>query len=424
MLIWGVCLKRSCGMRVYDINSCVAAMAESLHDAPDYGFAASPGSAVFDWNQLKVKRDAYIARLNGYLNWVLNSYLRIYETNLTKDAIDRISGFGTFVGPRQVKVNDIVYEAQKILITVGSYAWIPSTPGCQEHGITSDGFFELQDLPKKVAVVGAGYIGVELAGIFQGLGAQTSLFIRHTEFLRTFDPIIRHTVMDEYRKSGMNLVTSSQISQIENLAPKGSPKNLRITTWNHETQSNQVHEGFEHVIFAVGRKANIEKLDLSAAGVTLNAKGFITVNEYQDTNVSGIYALGDVCGVAMLTPVAIAAGRRLADRLFGGKTDSKLDYSNIASVIFSHPTCGSVGLSEDDAVAKYGRDQIKVYQSKFTNMYFSMTTRKQPTVHKLVCAGPEEKVVGLHIVGLASDEILQGFAVAVKMGTLRVLLTS
>jgi glutathione reductase (NADPH) len=157
-------------------------------------------------------------------------------------------------------------------------------------------------------------------------------------------------------------------------------------------------------------------LDIHAAGVHLEHNGYIKVDDYQETNVKDVYAVGDVCGKAMLTPVAIAAGRRLADRLFGGKEGSKLDYTNIPSVIFSHPTSGSVGLSEEEAIKEYGKDAIKIYQSKFTNMYYAMTERKVPTVYKLVCAGPQEKVVGLHIVGLSSDEILQGFSVAVKMG--------
>ncbi|KAJ3282903.1 hypothetical protein HDU76_008563, partial [Blyttiomyces sp. JEL0837] len=156
------------------------------------------------------------------------------------------------------------------------------------------------------------------------------------------------------------------------------------------------------VIWAVGREAIVEPLNLGVTGVKFNKQGFIVVYEYQNTDQKGVFALGDVCGVAMLTPVAIAAGRRLSDRLFGGKKDAKLDYDNIPSVIFSHPTAGSVGLTEEEARAKY--DKIKVY------------TSKPFTLYKLVCAGPEEKVVGLHIVGKASDEILQGFAVAVKMG--------
>lgn len=186
---------------------------------------------------------------------------------------------------------------------------------------------------------------------------------------------------------------------------------------NFTVNVNKVQEtftGFDQVLFAIGRRANVGSLNLNVTGVETTESGDIIVNEYQDTNVPGIHALGDVCGKHTLTPVAIAAGRKLAERLFAGKTDSKLDYSNIPSVIFSHPTAGSVGLTEIEAREMYS--DIKVYKTNFTNMYFSMTDEKQKTAYKIVCQGLDEKVVGLHIVGRGSDEILQGFAVAIKMG--------
>lgn len=298
---------------------------------------------------------------------------RIYETNLTKDKIDRIQGFAKFLSPSSVSVNGATYEATKFLIATGSYAWIPDTPGARDFGMISDGFFELNEQPKKVAVVGAGYIGIELAGIFQNLGTQTSLFIRHHEFLRTFDPIIRCTLMEEYKNSGMHVGCALTVTKVENLSTDPAKKNLRITALNHVTNAEEVFEGYEHIIFAVGRKAHVETLGLDKASVKLDHRGYVVVNEWQETNVEGVYAVGDVCGVAMLTPVAIAAGRRLSDRLFGGKKDSKLDYTNIPSVIFSHPTAGSIGLTEQEAIDKFGKENIKIYQSKFTNMYFSMT---------------------------------------------------
>ncbi|ORY51019.1 hypothetical protein BCR33DRAFT_712955 [Rhizoclosmatium globosum] len=364
-------------------------MAEMLHEAKGYGFDVTTHG--FSWEKLKAKRDAYIVRLNG-----------IYNTNLSKDNIVQINGTAKFIDNETVEVNGEHVKAKHILVAVGGRAWIPNIPGAREFGITSDGFFLLEHLPKKVAVAGAGYIAVELAGVLHALGADVTLLIRHNEFLRSFDVDIKQTVFDAYKKMGVKINLTVHVER------KG--EDGVVTT--------EVLEGFEEFLWAVGREPNVEPLNLGSTGVTLNKDGYIIVNEYQDTVVEGIHALGDVCGVAQLTPVAIAAGRRLSDRLFGGKVGSKLDYSNIPSVIFSHPTAGSIGLTEEEARAKY--DQIKIYRTRFTQMHYAMTENygdnKPPTMYKLVCAGPEEKVVGLHIVGKHSDEILQGFAVAIKMG--------
>ncbi|KAJ3215288.1 hypothetical protein HDU67_000632 [Dinochytrium kinnereticum] len=378
-------------------------IAEMLHEAKGYGFDVS--NKGFAWDALKVKRDAYIKRLNG-----------IYTTNLTKDGVTLIEGTAKFVKADTVEVNGEQYTAKNILIATGSRAWIPNHPGAREYGMTSDGFFELTSLPKKVAVAGAGYIAVELAGIFNALGADVTLYIRGNLFLRGFDPIIKESLLEEYKKAGVNVVCCSSISKVENMATAadGGKKNLTLHVLDKDSLTTTTATGFEELIWAVGREANVEPLNLGVTGAKLNSDGFIIADEYQNTAQPGLLALGDVCGVAMLTPVAIAAGRKLSDRLFGNKPNAKLDYTNIPSVIFSHPTAGSVGLTEPEAREKY--DQVKIYTSKFTNMYYSMCDQKQGTYYKLVCAGPEEKVVGLHIVGRGSDEILQGFAVAVKMG--------
>ena len=173
--------------------------------------------------------------------------------------------------------------------------------------------------------------------------------------------------------------------------------------------------GFDCVLWAIGRSANVAGLALDAAGIVLNEDGFIVTDAFQNTNIAGVYAIGDVTGRAALTPVAIAAGRRLSDRLFGGKPQRHLDYDLIASVVFTHPPVGSIGLSESDARARYG-DAVKVYVAEFTPMYHAMTARKTRTDMKLVCVGPTEKIVGCHLIGLGADEILQGFAVAIRMG--------
>ncbi|RKO88523.1 hypothetical protein BDK51DRAFT_23619 [Blyttiomyces helicus] len=398
----GTCVNVGCVPKKLMWNA--ASLSESLAEAKGYGHTVEHKG--FSWETLKEKRDAYIVRLNN-----------IYGNNLNREKVDLIHGTARFVDNNTIEVAGELYSGKHILIATGSYPWIPPAPGAKEFGITSDGFFDLKSLPKKVAVAGAGYIGVELTGIFHYLGADVTFFIREKEFLRSFDAVIRQSIMAEYQKAGIKIVTCSSITNVEN---KGDnlKKSLSITVDNKTTGTQSVLEGFEEIIFAIGRKANVEKLNLEATGVTLNQGGHIVVDEYQNTAAPGILALGDVCGVAQLTPVAIAAGRKLSDRLFGGKADAKLDYSNIPSVIFSHPTCGSIGLSEEDAVEKYGKDNIKIYQSKFINMYYSMVEehQKQHTIYKLVCEGKKEKIVGLHIVGRASDEILQGFAVAVKMG--------
>ncbi|KAJ3112831.1 hypothetical protein HDU96_004132 [Phlyctochytrium bullatum] len=395
----GTCVNVGCVPKKIMWNT--AAIAEVLHEAKGYGFDVEKKG--FAWDALKTKRDAYIKRLNG-----------IYTNNLSKDGVTIIDGTAKFVKPDTLEANGELYTAKHILIATGSRAWIPNHPGAREFGITSDGFFELQTMPKKVAIAGAGYIAVELAGIFNALGADVTLYIRQNMFLRGFDPMIKESLMEEYKKAGVKVVCCSSITKVENLSNVAGTKNLTLHVLDKDTVTTSVATGFEELIWAVGREANVEPLNLEVTSIKRNNEGFIIADEYQNTDQPGVLALGDVCGIAMLTPVAIAAGRRMADRLFGNKPNSKLDYSNIPSVIFSHPTAGSVGLTEPEAREKY--EQVKIYTSKFTNMYYSMVDQKQGTYYKLVCAGPEEKVVGLHIVGRASDEILQGFAVAVKMG--------
>jgi len=255
-------------------------------------------------------------------------------------------------------------------------------------------------------VVGAGYIAVELAGMLNTLGSDVSLFIRYNEFLRTFDEILRSTLAEEMKEKGPKVVQNSIVKSVTR-HPDGT---LSLTT-----NLGQDFSGFDTLIWAIGRLPNAEKLDLDKAGVRLNHLGYIETDDFQNTTAPGIYSVGDISGRVQLTPVAIAAGRRLADRLFGNKPEAKLDYDNIASVVFSHPPIGTVGLTEEHAKAKYGEKQIKVYTSKFTNMYYSVSKTKERTAMKLVCLLPEERILGLHVIGKGADEMVQGFAVAVKM---------
>lgn len=307
-----------------------------------------------------------------------------------------------------------VVNAKKILIAVGGNPTIPPHIPGSEYGTNSDGFFDIETLPKKVALVGAGYIAVEFAGMFNALGVETHLFIRHDTFLRSFDPMIQQVSVKEYERLGVKLHKRSHLTSVEKDAAGKLAINFK------EGEGEQSISDVDHLIWAVGRTPAVEGLGLDKAGVKTNEKGYIEVDEYQNTSTENIYALGDVCGQIELTPVAIAAGRKLAARLFGPEEfrTLRLNYENVPSVVFAHPEIGSIGLTEPEAVAKYGADNLKIYKSNFTAMYYAMMQPedKAPTAYKLICAGPEEKVVGLHIIGLGSGEILQGFGVAINMG--------
>ncbi|KAG5962171.1 GTP-binding protein gtr1 [Claviceps arundinis] len=402
----GTCVNVGCVPKKVTYNA--AAIAETIHDAKAYGFSVEQ-TAPFDWTTFKNKRDAYIKRLNG-----------IYERNLSNDKVEFLHGWGRFVSKNQVEVTQddgskVLVNAKKILLAVGGRPTAPpSIPGA-ELGMNSDGFFDIDKQPKKVAIVGAGYIAVEFAGMFNALGTETHLFIRHKTFLRNFDPMIQESVTKEYERLGVHVHKESQASKIE----KGADGKLTVTYKDAQGNESSVSD-VDHLIWAVGRVPETDKIGLKEIGVKTNEKGYVVVDEYQNSSVDNIYALGDVTGQVELTPVAIAAGRKLAHRLFGPAEFStlKLDYSNIPSVVFSHPEVGSIGLTEPQAVEKFGKDNIKVYKTSFTAMYYAMMEPEQkgPTSYKLIVTGPEEKIVGLHIMGLGSGEMLQGFGVAIKMG--------
>lgn len=399
-------LSYSCVPKKVTFNA--AAIAEAIHDSKAYGFSVEE-KKPFDFTSFKHKRDAYIKRLNG-----------IYERNLKNDKVEYVAGWAKLISKNEVEVtmNDGTKEtvrAKKILIAVGGNPTAPpSNIEGSELGINSDGFFDIDTLPKKVALVGGGYIAVEFAGMFNALGTETHLFIRHENFLRTFDPLIQEGVTNEYERLGVKLHKNSTQSKVEKDADG------KLTIHYKDSNGEGKLEGVDHLIWAIGRTPATKDLGLDKAGVEFNEKGHILADDYQNTNVENIYALGDVCGKAELTPVAIAAGRRLAERLFGPEQfrTAHLNYDNIPSVVFAHPEVGSIGLTQPQAEEQYGKENIKVYSTNFTAMYYSMMDpeEKGPTKYKLICAGPEEKVVGLHIMGLGSGEMLQGFGVAMKMG--------
>ncbi|SQI34445.1 Glutathione reductase [Leminorella richardii] len=370
-----------------------AQIAEAIHlYGPDYGFDTTVNR--FDWQTLIKSRSAYIDRIH-------QSYDRVLGNN----HVDVIQGFARFVDAHTVEVNGETITADHILIATGGRPSIPNVPGA-EYGITSDGFFALDAMPKRVAVVGAGYIAVEIAGVLNGLGADTHLFVRKHAPLRTFDPMIVDTLLEVMAAEGPQLHTHAIPQEVV----KNADGSLTLKLENGEEHHTDC------LIWAIGRVPATDSINLSAAGVEVNERGYIPVDKFQNTNVAGVYAVGDNTGAVELTPVAVAAGRRLSERLFNNKPDEHLDYSNIPTVVFSHPPIGTIGLTEEEARKQYGDDQVKTYKSSFTAMYTAVTSHRQPCRMKLVCAGAEEKIVGIHGIGFGMDEILQGFAVAVKMG--------
>lgn len=382
-------------------------MQGSAATAQGYGFTVEGMS--FDWAKLKAVRDAEVKRLTG-----------IYNTGWTRKGITVKEGFASFVDKNTISIEDhdgkvTTVKGKHILIAVGGKpSFPPNTPGAVEHAITSDGFFDIKEQPKKAAVIGAGYIAVELAGILHALGSETHLICRgETVLRRGFDPFIVETLMQEIKHHGPTLVNNSTVASVTK-AEDGT-KTLTL-------KDGRVLTGFDQVIFAIGRTPVTEGLGLEKIGVETNKKGYIVVDAYENTNVPGVYALGDVTQTGFeLTPVAIAAGRRLGDRLFGGCEEARNPYWRIPTVVFSHPPIGTVGLTEPDAKKVYGEANVRVKKARFRSMFyaFNAADAKVQTALKLVLAGPEEKVVGLHMIGPSSDEMLQGFAVAVKMGATR-----
>jgi len=370
-----------------------AQVAETLHRyAGEYGFDVTINK--FDFATLKANRQAYIDRIHG-------SYERGFDNN----GVERVYEYARFVDPHTVEVAGERYTAPHILIATGGHALYPNIPG-SEYGITSDGFFELDEVPKRTAVIGAGYIAVEVAGVLNALGSDTHLFVRKDRPLRTFDKDIVDVLVDELAKSGPTLHTHANATEVV----KNADDSLTISFDNGETIT------VDCLIWAIGRAANTSGFGLEKTGVKLTEKGTIYSDEFENTSVPGIYALGDVTGKLDLTPVAVKAGRQLSERLFNNKADAKLDYTDVATVVFSHPVIGSVGLTEEKAIAKYGAENIKVYKSSFTPMYTALGDNRQPSTMKLVTLGEDEKIIGLHGIGYGVDEMIQGFSVAIKMG--------
>ncbi|MHC5269363.1 glutathione-disulfide reductase [Enterococcus sp. LJL98] len=365
---------------------------EGLHrDAAGYGI--SPQAVTFDFKKLVDNREEYIHFLHG-----------AYERGLAGNGVDTIKGYAQFVDNRTVEINGEQYTAPHILIATGGRPVPLAIPG-GEYAENSDQFFALEKLPKKPIVIGGGYIAAEIAGVMHGLGSQVSWAFRNTHPLRDFEEMLSYHLIELYQQAGIDTYAQHKPVAIEK---KGTSYHVHF--------ENGASLTGDYVFFAGGRVPNVDNIGLERTDVKLSPEGFVIVDKFQETTAAGIYAVGDIIGKVDLTPVAIAAGRRLSERLFNGQSDLFLDYDLIPTVVFTHPPIATIGLSERAAIEKYGQAQVKTYNSEFTPMYFALDTYRQKCKMRLVCVGPEEKIVGLHGIGRGVDEMLQGFAVAIKMG--------
>jgi len=362
------------------------------------GLAAAMGFDVpvrpsLDWKELVVHRQAYIANIHA-------SYLK----RLDENNVVRVPRRGRLVDAHTVECSDGVrISAAHILIATGAHPQRPDIPGA-ELGLVSDDFFNLCSAPERVAIVGGGYIAVELAGLLQALGSRVTLLVRGERLLERFDAELTGQLAENLRHQGVQVHFGYRLRELQRDGDG-------VVALGHDGPADG---RFDAVFFATGRRGNSADLGLDAVGVVVGERGEVEVDEWQTTAVPSVHAVGDIAGKVGLTPVAIAAGRKLMDRLFGGQPQAKMDYENVASVVFSHPALGAVGLSEEEACAKHG--DVRVYRSNFRPMLQALADGTQRSLFKLVCVGEEERVVGVHLLGEAADEILQGFALAVKMG--------
>jgi glutathione reductase (NADPH) len=392
----GTCVNNGCVPK--KVMWYAAHLAHAVDDASGFGIPAQRGKT--DWARLVDGRQDYIENINYY-----------WDGYMDQLGITHIEGRARFVGAGEIEVNGQIYAAEHIVVATGGRPIVPGVPGA-ELGITSDGFFALTEQPDRVAVIGGGYIGVELAGMLSALGSQVTLVALEERLLEVFDPMISKVLMSEMEKQGVNQRLSFQVTGLAQTK----------TGIALDSKDGERLDDFDTVIWAVGRAANTVALDLQAAGVDVRSNGIVPTDEFQNTNVPGIYAIGDITGRTPLTPVAIAAGRHLADRLFNNQVNSRVDYDNIPSVVFSHPPVATVGLSEPQARQRH--ESVRVYRTEFTPMRHALSSHGVTTAMKLVCAGEEERVVGIHLIGDNVDEMLQGFAVAVKMGATKADLDS
>jgi len=367
-----------------------AAMNTVKNEAQSYGIKTK--DVTFDFEELVIRRQKYIDYLHG-----------AYKRGLDSNNVDFLKGYARFVDNHTVVVDDKKYTAPHILLATGGKPNRLPIPG-GEYASDSNDFFEWTKQPKRLIVIGAGYIAAEIAGVMQELGSQVAWAFRRDRPLRHFDHMLSDNLMTMYQDIGMSICPDHVPTKIEK----------KEETYTVFFENGQTLTG-DSILFAGGRKPAVTNLGIENTDIQLTSSGAVQVDDFQNTTAEGIYAVGDVIDKINLTPVAIAAGRQLSERLFNDKEKAHLDYDLIPSVIFSHPTIATIGITEEAAIKKYG-DDLKIYRSHFTPMAFALSDYRQKCEMKLICVGKEEKIVGLHAIGVGVDEMLQGFAVAIKMG--------
>jgi len=345
---------------------------------------------VFDWNTLLANKDREIARLNG-----------VYERVLTLAKVEIKRGRATILGPHEVEVNGKKHTARHILVATGSWPVIPAIPG-REHAISSNEAFHLERLPRRALVVGGGYIALEFASIFHGLGVQSTLSYRGRRLLRGFDAELGERVAEEMAAKGVKLHFGGEPAAIEKAADG-----------LHVTYSDGSKQTADLVMFATGRKPNTANLGLESAGVKLAADGAVIVDKYSSSTVDSIHAIGDVTNRINLTPVATAEAMWLARTLFRGEPTA-VDHENVPTAVFANPNVATVGLSEEKARERFGA--VDIYKASFRSLKLTVTEKKERTFMKLVVDRATQRVVGAHMIGADAGEIIQGMAIAVKLG--------
>ena len=372
-------------------------LSESFAGAAGFGWKNCQAS--FDWPTLVANKDKEISRLQ-----------MVYDGLLQKSGVTVINGRASLVDAHTVTVNGQHYTAERIIVATGGWPFVPEIAG-KQHIITSNEIFNLASLPKRIIIVGGGYIAVEFAGILNGLGVKVKLFERNTKILRGFDEDVRDFLMQEMVKKGVDLHVNTSVVSIDKHAD----------TYIAKTNTGEMVET-DLVMYATGRVPNSQNIGLDTVGVITDDVGAIKVNDDYQTNIPSIYALGDVTNRVNLTPVATSEGMALINKLYSA-SPSSVDYDNIPTAVFSQPNIATVGLTEQNARAQYG-DDIDIYKTSFKAMKNTLSGIDERTFMKMIVVRSTDKVVGMHMVGAEAGEIIQGFAVAMKAGATKAIFDS